>query len=311
MKSSGSHVAAVVLAGILWGTTGTMAHHAPTGSDQMLIGLSTFGFGGLILLATRPRRTLAQLTDRRTLAILAVGAVGVLGYASMYYWSLDLIGVAVGDALALASGPVWAGVLEMVVDHRFPGGAWLLTVMVPVGGICLLVASGGSAPAGHPIAGAALGLGAGFGWALYSWAGARVISDPRRPTADSGTVMAAMFTLASVVLVPWFILAGPGPLLEPRGLAVLGYLAVVPMAIGYLLYGYGLRRVRASRSTTLALTEPMTATLLATSVLGETLTAAGWVGLALVGLGIVLSAIAQSRSARPAAGTDPVDRVAA
>jgi hypothetical protein len=113
VRSSGSHIAAVLIAGAMWGTTGTMAHHAPLGSDQMLIGLSTFGFGGLILMATRPRRTLALLFERRALPMLAVGAAGVVGYASLYYLSLTLIGVAAGDALALASGPVWAGILEM------------------------------------------------------------------------------------------------------------------------------------------------------------------------------------------------------
>ncbi|QCV88174.1 EamA/RhaT family transporter [Acidipropionibacterium jensenii] len=301
MQSSLSHVAAVLVAGMLWGTTGTVAHHAPPGSDPMLIGLSTFGFGGLILMSTRPRRTLALLRERRALPLLAVGAVGVLGYACFYYWSLDLIGVAAGDALALASGPVWAGVLEMVVDRRPPGWVWLGVVSVPVAGICLLVSSGGSAPASRPVAGAVLGLAAGFGWALYSWAGSRLIVDPGAGGngtggRDSGTVMAAMFTLASVVLVPWFLLAGPGPLIGAGGLPVLAYLAVVPMALGYTLFGFGLRRVPASAATTLALTEPLTATLLATSILGEKLTGTGWIGLSLVGAGIVLSAISQGRS---------------
>ncbi|MCI1748135.1 MAG: DMT family transporter [Acidipropionibacterium sp.] len=118
--------------------------------------------------------------------------------------------------------------------------------------------------------------------------------------------MAAMFTLASVVLVPWFLLAGPGPLVSPRGLAVLAYLAVVPMALGYLLFGYGLRQVPASAATTLALTEPMMATLLATSTLGEKLAPAGWIGLSLVGVGIVLSAMSQSRSAARTPAGSPV-----
>lgn len=296
----------------MWGTSGTMAHHAPLGSNQMLIGLSTFGFGGLILMSTRPRRTLALLFQRRALPMLAVGAAGVVGYASLYYLSLTLIGVAAGDALALASGPVWAGILEMAVDRHPPGWTWLGIVSVPVAGIFLLVASGGSAPASRPIAGAIVGLGAGFGWALYSWSGSRLIADSKGPAhdegpgRDSGTVMAAMFTLASVVLVPWFVLAGPGPLVSARGLAVLAYLAVVPMALGYLLFGYGLRRVPASAATTLALTEPMMATLLATSTLGEKLTPVGWVGLSLVGLGIVLSAMSQSRSAARSPARPPV-----
>ncbi len=308
MRSSGSHIAAVLAASALWGTTGVVAHHAPAGSDQMLIGLSTFGFGGLLLAALRPGRTLRCLSDRRALPVLAVGALGVLGYASLYYWSMDLIGVAVGNALALASGPVWAGVLEIVVDRRPPGRTWLVTVLLPVVGICLLASSGGSAhggqiQGGHPGLGAILGLGAGLGYALYSWASARLIADPAPDSPasrDSGTVMAAMFALASLILVPWFLIAGPGPLAAPRGVVVLSYLAVVPMALAYLLFGYGLRLLAASTATTLALAEPVVATVLASLLLGERLSAIGWAGLSLVAVGIVLSALAEGAAARRA-----------
>ncbi|MDN6811746.1 MAG: EamA family transporter [Acidipropionibacterium jensenii] len=87
---------------------------------------------------------------------------------------------------------------------------------------------------------------------------------------------------------------------------MLAYLAVVPMSLGYTLFGFGLRRVPASAATTLALTEPLTATLLATSILGEKLTGTGWIGLSLVGAGIVLSAISQGRSvARPPSPAGP------
>ncbi|MDN6514080.1 MAG: EamA family transporter, partial [Acidipropionibacterium jensenii] len=75
------------------------------------------------------------------------------------------------------------------------------------------------------------------------------------------------------------------------GLPVLAYLAVVPMALGYTLFGFGLRRVPASAATTLALTEPLTATLLATSILGEKLTGTGWTGGARGGAGLVLRGI--------------------
>ena len=93
-------------------------------------------------------------------------------------------------------------------------------------------------------------------------------------------------------MVPWFFLAGPGPLAEPRGILILLYLAVVPMALAYLAFGYGLRMLSAATATTLTLCEPLVATLLAIVVVGERLSPTGWAGFALVASGLVIVATA-------------------
>ena len=58
------------------------------------------------------------------------------------------------------------------------------------------------------------------------------------------------------------------------------YMALVPMLLGYLLFGYGLTRVTPSAATTLTLAEPAIAALLAVVLVGERLPAIGWAGLA-------------------------------
>jgi drug/metabolite transporter, DME family len=88
---------------------------------------------------------------------------------------------------------------------------------------------------------------------------------------------------------------------DTRGILVLGYLAVLPMAGAYLLFGYGLRRMTASTATTLALAEPIVATLLAVLVLGEHLAAQAWIGLAVIGIGLVFAAALERRLTRPPA----------
>ena len=59
-----THAIAVLLAAVLWGTTGTVAHFAPVGSSPLAIGLATFGIGGLVLAALSARRVLAVLRQR-------------------------------------------------------------------------------------------------------------------------------------------------------------------------------------------------------------------------------------------------------
>jgi DME family drug/metabolite transporter len=285
---------AVLLASVLWGTTGTVAHQAPEGSEQLLVGLATFGFGGLVLFALDVVPAIRVVRDRALTALLLAGAGGVVMYAAMYYVAMDLVGVAVGNVLALGSGPVFAVLLELVLDRQRLRAGWVLATTVTVAGVALLAATAGGARGTSPLLGVALALGAGLGYALYSWAGARMIGHGHA----SRSVMAAIFAVASLGLVPAFVVGGPGPLLTQEGVVVLGYLAVVPMAFAYLAFGYGLRRLRASTATTLALAEPVVATGLAVVALGERLGLTSWIGIALIVVGLVLVAVAE----RPSAG---------
>ncbi|KFC51796.1 hypothetical protein GY12_00735, partial [Micrococcus luteus] len=54
------------------------------------------------------------------------------------------------------------------------------------------------------------------------------------------------------------------------------------MFLGYVLFGYGLTRVPASTATTITLTEPAVAAILAVAVVGERLTPVGWTGLGII-----------------------------
>lgn len=283
----------MLLASVLWGTTGVVAHHAPDGSDQLLVGLSTFGFGGLLLLVVDTRPTLRLLRTARHLPVALLGAVGVALYASLYYVAMDRVGVAIGNVLALGSGPLFAVMLELVVDRRRVDPRWAAAATVTVAGVALLASSADSAPGSQPVSGVLLALGAGFGYALYSWSGARLIARGE----SSRSVMGGIFTLAAVGLLPAFLLAGPGPLAEPRGLLVLAYLAVVPMALAYLLFGYGLRHLAASAATTLTLAEPVVATLLAVALLHEHLSPTAWAGLGVIVVGLLLVARGERRRA--------------
>lgn len=287
-------MAAVLLAAVLWGTTGTVAQGAPAGSSHALIGVSTFGFGGLLLLALDGRAAFGVARDAGTRRLLGAGIVGVVSYAAMFYASMDLAGVAVGNVLALGSGPVFAALLELVVERRPISAGWAVATVVTVVGVALLASAAGDASGTSPLIGVLLGLGAGFGYALYSWSAVRIIG---RGAHGSRGVMAAIFGGAAVVLVPAFVLAGPGPLLSGTGPLVLAYLAVLPMALAYLAFGYGLRRLRASTATTLALAEPLVATALAVVVLGERLGVVSWSGIVLILVGLSLVAMTERRPA--------------
>lgn len=284
-----THAIAVLLAAVLWGTTGTVAHFAPVGSSPLAIGLATFGTGGLVLAALSARRVLAVLRQRTHLGWVLAGAVGVVLYPAAYYPSMALAGVAVGNVVALGSGPIFAALLEWAVDRRRPDARWAIATGVAVVGIVLLTLGGGHGPssgadASLAPAGIVLALVAGFGYALYAFAGARLIG---RGASSTGA-MGALFLVGGVACLGWLAAVGLGPLVSPAGILTIGYLGLIPMALAYLLFGYGLRVLPSSAATTIALAEPVVATLLAVLVVGERPGPIGWLGLAVVAVGIAL-----------------------
>ena len=65
------------------------------------------------------------------------------------------------------------------------------------------------------------------------------------------------------------------------------WLGLVPTAIAYTSYAFGLNRIKVATASTLILAEPATATLLAAVVLGESLNGYSWLGISVVVAGLL------------------------
>jgi DME family drug/metabolite transporter len=285
-----SGVLALVIASLLWGTTGTSATFLPDDVSPLAVGASTMGVGGILLFAATSRVSVAVLRDARSRRWVLIGALGVLVYPLAFYAGMDLAGVAVGNVVALGSGPVFAALLEWLVERRPLSARWGVSTALAVVGIVLLAVGrepDAAAGTGDTVAGVALGLLAGLAYALYTYASSRASG-----AHPSRGVMGAMFGAGAVLLLPVLLVTG-GPLLQSwQTVGIAGYLAIGPMFVAYLLFGIGLRSIRSSTVTTITLLEPVVATVLAVLVVGERLAPVGWVGLGLVltGLAVLISA---------------------
>ncbi|BBE23942.1 hypothetical protein MN0502_28250 [Arthrobacter sp. MN05-02] len=102
--------------------------------------------------------------------------------------------------------------------------------------------------------------------------------------------------------MPVLLITG-APLVATREtFLVAAYMALVPMFLGYLLFGFGLARVSASTATTVTLTEPAVAAILAVVVVGERLSAPGWTGLGIIGAALLVLAVAPANATAPGHG---------
>ena len=302
---------AISATSLLWGTTGTAATFAP-GVGPIAVGAAALGIGGLLQAAIAvPALRMARPGLRQHRAVVITGAAAVAIYPMAFYSSMHAAGVAVGSVVSLASAPLASGLLERLVDGRALSRWWMLAASLGILGSALLCASKLGQDAGSvasTVLGIGLGLVAGSTYALYSWASHRLMNSGISRAASMG----AVFGGGGLLLMPVLVVTGAPLLATPQAFAVGAYMALVPMFLGYLLFGYGLTKVSASTATTVTLTEPAIATLLAVLIVGEHLGTLGWTGLAVIAVVLVILAVAPTNAdQRPPARTAPADTVAA
>ncbi|MGH8879252.1 MAG: DMT family transporter [Stackebrandtia sp.] len=296
----------LAIAGTAWGTTGAAVDVVYRSSDLGPIGVSFWRhLGGLALLlavgAVRPRRAAAlQRPIRRRLPVLLGTGIGMAVFQTAYFAAVQQTGLAVGTIVTLGAGPVFAAIgSRLFLDERI-GRTGVLAVAGALAGLAVLML-GNRAGDVDPL---------GLGFALLSaagYAGATLIarSTGRHGTGEEPfTLTVWSFGIGAAVLLPFALAEGILPHTDHFGRVVLllGYVVVFTTALAYPLYFTGTAAVRATTATVVMLIEPVSAAVLAVTLLGEHLSPATVAGTALLLAAVVGLAMAESRSARVSSG---------
>ncbi len=272
----------VLMAAVLWGTTGTARALAPAEASPLAVGAVRIAVGGaaLVLLALA-RGTLVRSRWGRFDALVA--AAGVAAYQLAFFEGVARAGVVVGTIVAIGSAPLFAGLLGAVVLHERPSARWYAATALAIGGVVLLSLPRVDAVL-DPLA-LLLPLAAGAAYAVYATAAKRLLA-----SHDSVAVAAVAFGGGALLLVPVLLTADLRWLAEPSGIAAALELGLVATALAYVLFTRGLARLPVAHGATLSLAEPLTASLLGTLLLRETLAPAQLAGAAAVAGGLALLA---------------------
>jgi DME family drug/metabolite transporter len=273
----------VVAAAVLWGTTGTAQALGPDAASPLTVGAARLVVGGVLLgilavVLGWLRGGIRQWAVGPTL----LAAAGMVAYQPCFFGGVDRTGVAVGTVVGIGSAPVFAGLLGMVVRGERPGRRWLIATTLAVAGTVLLVGAGNRSEV-DPL-GVLLAVGAGAGYAVFVL-GSKLLLDAGH---DSNAVIAVTFMVAAVVLLPVALTTDLAPLGSVPGVVMVAHLGVLTVAVGYLLFGRGLSGVGVGTAGTLTLAEPATAATLGLLVLGERPGIGGFVGLLLIGAGLLV-----------------------
>jgi drug/metabolite transporter, DME family len=277
---------AVLAAATLWGTLGIAQElGAPAAAPATVAGVRSLGGGlallGLVLLGGGRSRLIAAV--RGAPGAVAGAVVSITVFQLAYLTGVRSIGVALGVLIAIGSAPAWAGLFAVLAGRR-PGGRWLVATAATVAGAAVLLLVGGGDAGQDPGAyGVLAGLLAGAAYGTYTTVSVRLV----QAGADGTSAVALTFTGAGLLLLPVLVTGDLTWTAGPRGVTTVLWITLGTTAAGYALFARGLAALDAPTVTTLTLAEPLAATVLAVVLVGERLSLAGWVGAALLVVGLV------------------------
>lgn len=278
----------ILLAAFLWGTSGTVASFSK-GLSPIAIGTISLGFGGLVhALIAIPliKKNLHLLITHKK--VLLWGIIATTIYPLAFYSSLSFAGIAIGTVVTVGSAPLFATLLEYLLDKKKLSIKWLISFILGVTGIiCISLGNGNTNHIENQVnqlLGILFGIVAGITYAIYSWIAKKLIGQG----IDARATMGVVFGISAIILLPSLFVTGKNLLNYSINWAVAVYLAFIPMFLGYFFFSVGLKKIATSKAITLSLFEPFVATLLAIYVVGEQLSTIGFLGLFLIFLCIFL-----------------------
>ena len=279
----------ILLAAVLWGTTGTSQALAPHGAHPLTVGALRLAVGGCALLLITLLRGQVTRGCFKHPKITLLAALLVAAYQLAFFEAVATTGVAVGTMVGIGSGPLFAGLLAFFIHRERPGRRWMIATLLAVTGLLVLFIPAQGNVSQVKATGVLLALAAGASYAGYTLAIKQLL-----PGNSPDAVIAVVFTLGGIFLSPFLLGGDLHWAIEPGGLIIVLHLGLIATALAYLLFANGLKLVPAVHAVTLSLAEPLTAATLGIFFLKEQLTVTN-----AVGMGLVLAGLAVLGTGRP------------
>jgi drug/metabolite transporter, DME family len=287
-------VLSILAAAVLWGTTGTAQALAPAGARPLAIGALRLLVGGAALMIfyllrqkTAERRSALPRSAPLPVRPVLLAAACMAAYQVLFFAGVARTGVAVGTIVGIGSSPVLAGILGFIMRGERPGRQWALATLLALAGCTLLALAGKEIQV--DLFGLLLAIGAGAAYATFS-----LISKELLEQQPVEKVMATIFGLGAVFLLPLLLTQDLSWLQQPGGIGAVLHLGLLATALAYILFGQGLRLTPVATAVTLSLAEPLTAAILGVTLLGEKLTLPAGAGIALIFGGLVILSLQKS-----------------
>ena len=255
--------------------------------------------------AWRHLRRDAPVLARHWRMMLLLSATGIATYNTMSYIALDQT-TALNVLLLQSVQPVLIIVWAMLLFAEWPGPRQGAGVLVSLAGVAVIAGRGSAAVL------FGLRLNPGDVWILGGLAiyGIYCVMLRRRPPVHPISFLSAAMGIGSVMMLPFYLAelaSGAHIHAGAHAFLAMGYMAVFPSFIAYLLFNRGIELIGAARAGQSMHLMPLFGSLLAVVFLGEHFRAYHAAGIALIAAGILLASW-RSGAGRSGAGRRGVGR---
>src|SRR5690606_7467184 len=277
----------VLLAAMLWGTTGTAQSFIEGAAHPLTIGALRLGIGGytLLLVVVAAKKIVFHEVPWQAV-FLSAAAMAV--FQPFFFSAVQSTGVAVGTVVAIGSAPVFSGMIEWIVLKRRPDRVWVFATIFAIIGSILLFINGESSTI--RLSGVFLALGAGAAFAGYA-----MVSKSALRKMEAAPAVAIIFSISACFLFPFLLFLDVSYMGNPVNLSVIAYLGIGATSISYILFSTGLKKIPSSSAVTLSLAEPLTAAILGVFIVKEVLSNTAWIGVSLLLGGILILTIGKRK----------------
>jgi drug/metabolite transporter, DME family len=203
-----------------------------------------------------------EISDIRL--FIGTGICSIVLFNWCYFTSIRQMNLSIAVIL-LYTAPAFVTVLSFLFLKEKMNTKKIISVAGTILGCVLIAGFNVKDSASISIEGILTGLGAGFGYALYSIFGKFALKK-----YHTFTVTFYTFLIAAITLLPLTGIWYKGSLLLNTDILFYGLgLGIFPTVIAYLLYTKGLEKIDSSRASIIATVEPLVATLLSVFLYNE------------------------------------------
>jgi drug/metabolite transporter (DMT)-like permease len=215
--------------------------------------------------------------------------LGLLG--NTFYQSLFITGMAhtrAGNAaLILATTPLFTAILSRIRKHEYFTASGVSGLFLALAGIVMIVIGGrGEVSIGETVLGDSLLLATTVCWSLYTVGSKQLVH--KYGSMKATTVMITSGTPLLLLVCAPSLLRQDWSRVRPIAWAGVVYSGLFAIALAYLIWSYGVRRIGSTRTAIYSNITPIVALLVAWLALGETPTLGQLAGAVVIFAGIYL-----------------------
>lgn len=258
----------IVLAAVLWGTSGVVAKHIMT-----MYEVSSLTIGALRLLIATPILLITSRVqiqekieiNKKHYKYFVIYGLSIATYQITYFAAVKFSMVSIATLIALCTAPVFVAMLSKVfLAEKITSRVMVSLMISTIGTILVMGLTRNSPPENTQYLGYILALGAGLSFASFTICGKKLVK-----FYPPVSVVSIAFILGSLTMLPFLRIPSNIPLIGWAGLL---YLGIVPTAFSYILFNIGLKKASATKASIATLCEPLTATALSLILIGERFT---------------------------------------